>query len=396
MLLFSGGSFLLFSLSCRMHKIKQGVASLINGFSKGSINLLVVLVIMYVLINIFTMNRHAVEMYYSRFIFKYISAALNFVSSLLPISLAEVILFLFAVFISISIIFFIVGIKKASFHSQVLYFLGQSLYSFMCFALIIGISFMLLWGLNYYRQPLSSYLKSVDMNDQNVSKVVEILIEEANSLRNDIEVNYETYTIERFINSSKGMNAYFESVDDEFEFLNGYIFSPPKPILISKLFLQMQISGIYSPFTGEANVNYLIPSFTMTFTMLHEMAHQRGIAYEDEANFIAYVANYKSDDKNMQYTAAFEALLYCLRALDRGEAYDDLVKKIDSRIIEDIKYLSSFWLSYDGHVSKTATAVNDLYLKSNSQKLGVKSYSKVVNLIVAYRLPENNTSSSNN
>lgn len=371
-----------------MHKIKRSLISFTNGFSKSSINTLVILVILYVLINIIAMNSYIVEMYYSRLIFKYISTSLNFVSSLIPISLAEILLFMFIIFVIISITFFIIGIKNAFLNKQVFLFLGKSLYRLMCFALIIYVSFMLFWGLNYYREPLSSYIEAVDMNEHNVSIVVEMLIEEANGLRDEIKISYDAYSLEKFIDLAKDMNVEFNSIYKEFDFLDGFLYSNPKPLLISELFSNMKIAGIYSPFTGEANVNYLIPSFTLTFTMLHEMAHQRGIAYEDEANFIAYIANYKSEDKNMKYTAALEGILYCLSALDRGDEYNSLVKKIDEDVIEDIKYLSKFWSNYDGQVSKVATAVNDVYLKSNSQELGVKSYSKVVNLIVAYRLSE--------
>lgn len=369
-----------------MHEIKKSIISFANGFSKISINFFIVLVIIYVLINILTMHEHIVEMYYSRVVFKYISTALNFISSLIPISLSEILLFLFAIFVFIVITMFFVCMKNAIYNDMVVFFLGQSLYKVMCFALVVYISFMLSWGLNYYRQPLSSHLKSIDIDDNNIAIVVEMLIDEVNSLRSDIEIDYETYSLDKFLELSKDINAKFQPVIKEFDFLDGYFYSPPKPILISKLFLQMQISGIYSPFTGEANVNYLIPSFTLPFTVLHEMAHQRGIAYEDEANFIAYIANYKSDDKNMRYTAAFEALLYCLSALDRGEQYTNLVKKIEPNVIEDIKYISKFWASYNGYISEMATNVNDVYLKSNSQEFGVKSYSRVVRLIVAYRL----------
>ncbi len=369
-----------------MNNIKRNLNFFMRGFSKHSLNHLIVLIILYVLINIFSMYENAVETYYSRFLFKYISAVLNRISSLIPLSLSEIFLFIFILFIFIYIILFILKLKKLKHKVFILGFLGSSLYKLMCFLLFIYISFMLLWGLNYYRVPLASYLDDAEMNDENVAIVVNMLIAEANSLKSNIKNDTQIHNMNLFISIFKSMNSNFESVYNEFSFLKGFFYSNPKPIFISKLFLYMQISGIYSPFTGEANINYPTPSYTLAFTVSHEMAHQRGIAYEDEANFIAYVANYNSKDLDIQYSAALGALMYCLSSLDKGILYNSIVKNIDKKVIDDIKYISNFWRVYDGPVSTVATEVNDTYLKANAQSDGVKSYSKVVNLIVKYRL----------
>ena len=53
-------------------------------------------------------------------------------------------------------------------------------------------------------------------------------------------------------------------------------YSKAKIILNSKLLSYTNITGIYSPFTGEANINTNQPSTSIPFTILHEMAHQRG------------------------------------------------------------------------------------------------------------------------
>ena len=43
-----------------------------------------------------------------------------------------------------------------------------------------------------------------------------------------------------------------------------------------------------------------------------------------------------------------------------------------------------FWSEYDGSVAEVANMVNDMYLKANGQKQGVKSYGKMTDLLVAY------------
>ena len=43
-----------------------------------------------------------------------------------------------------------------------------------------------------------------------------------------------------------------------------------------------------------------------------------------------------------------------------------------------------FWDKYEGKVAETATKINDTYLKLNEQEEGVKSYGRVVDLMLAY------------
>ena len=50
----------------------------------------------------------------------------------------------------------------------------------------------------------------------------------------------------------------------------------------------------------------------------------------------------------------------------------------------DLEADSTFWDEYEGRISETADKINDTYLKVNGQADGVRSYSRMVDLIVAY------------
>ncbi|MFN8548796.1 MAG: DUF3810 family protein [Candidatus Eisenbacteria bacterium] len=64
---------------------------------------------------------------------------------------------------------------------------------------------------------------------------------------------------------------------------------PKFPQPLGELLSRCGINGIYIPFTGEAAV-CAPPEPEQPFVMAHEMAHQRGIAREDEANFTSWLA----------------------------------------------------------------------------------------------------------
>ena len=51
---------------------------------------------------------------------------------------------------------------------------------------------------------------------------------------------------------------------------------------------------------------------------------------------------------------------------------------------KDLEDYSRFWDKYEGRTSEVAEKVNDTYLKSNRQVDGVKSYGRMVDLLLAY------------
>ena len=49
-----------------------------------------------------------------------------------------------------------------------------------------------------------------------------------------------------------------------------------------------------------------------------------------------------------------------------------------------MKENSAYWDKYEGKVAEVADKVNDNYLKANGQSDGIKSYGRMVDLMVAY------------
>ena len=76
----------------------------------------------------------------------------------------------------------------------------------------------------------------------------------------------------------------------------------PKPLINPRLLSVQQLTGIYSPFTIEANYNSEIPDYNIPHTICHELSHLQGYMREDEANFIGYLACIGSDAEAFQYS----------------------------------------------------------------------------------------------
>ena len=148
----------------------------------------------------------------------------------------------------------------------------------------------------------------------------------------------------------------------------------------------MGYSGYLNPFTLESQVNTKIPIQSLITTSLHESAHQLGYATEKEANFIAYQSAIKNDDPYIRYAGYSFALRYFfseLNAIDRNKA-NDLVEKINSGVLKNLKETSDFWKKYENPFEVIIKKTYDTYLKANDEQSGLKSYNEMVGLVINY------------
>lgn len=167
--------------------------------------------------------------------------------------------------------------------------------------------------------------------------------------------------------------------------LKGY-YPHPKPVCISEILSYQNLSGVYSPFTVEANYNADMVDYNIPFTLCHELSHLRGFMQEEEANFIAFLACIGSGEQDFEYSGYLTGWVYCMNALRRtaAEEWQEVREELDEAAEADLRENSRFWDYYDGAVAEVSDKVNDTYLKANGQREGVRSYGRMVDLIIAY------------
>ena len=159
-----------------------------------------------------------------------------------------------------------------------------------------------------------------------------------------------------------------------------------KKITFSRIMSLLGYTGVYMPYTGEANVNVDFPAAYLPDTVAHELAHQRGVASEDEANFAAIVAGLTCGDPVYEYSAALSAwseLGIALCGYDR-EAYFELYATLDPGVQADIVASNEYWAQFQGPVREASDRVYDAFLKSYGESNGIKTYNMVVGLLLAY------------
>ncbi len=184
--------------------------------------------------------------------------------------------------------------------------------------------------------------------------------------------------------NKKLLDAY-DKICDEHDFVQR-LDSRIKPVMLSKPMSYTHITGVYTFFTGEANLNVAFPDYSLPFTAAHELSHQRGIARENEANFMAFLVCSASDDAYLRYCAYLNMYEYVASALAGADTslYTRAYESLPLCVKGELRAYSSFYDTYrDSAASEVSGVINDTFLKMHGTE-GTKSYGMVVDLAVAY------------
>ena len=246
---------------------------------------------------------------------------------------------------------------------------------------LLFFSYVTCCGINYYRTPFSEYagIAREEASLEELKGLCRYLTEQVNQ--------YESCSGKRLSLNEYGAEgrAAMKKLGEEYPVLNGS-YPNPKPLAVSRILSVQQLSGIYSPFTIEANYNREMVAYNIPHTVCHELSHLKGFMREDEANFIGYLACIGSDSRQFRYSGYLLGWIYATNALagEDPESYMELYRLLEPGIVKDLDENTAFWNRFDGKVAEAADRVNDAYLKINDQQDGVKSYGRVVDLMLAH------------
>lgn len=341
---------------------------------------------------------------YTNKIFYYINWPIRKMTQYIPFSVAESLLYIF-VACSIVLIF------KTIFHtvkSVILYIriykegylpekrsmfrplanLGLRFVSVFCVCVAVFIFF---GGINYtgatlaqkYSHPQDGYTV------KQLRELCLILAEDVSLTRQVLETNVngsinETYYGYNPYNLAEEAKVAYSRLPSEYN--SAYKDYPAvKFAYSSEIMSNFHITGIYPYLLPEAVVNINTPIMSLPHTICHEMAHQRGYAREDEANFIAYMACLQSDNPLFAYSAYYTAFSYAMNELRfyDAESWELIMQSINKNVVEDMEQENAYWKQYETISSELTSAVNDTYLTIMTVEDGVKSYGGMLELLLA-------------
>ena len=180
--------------------------------------------------------------------------------------------------------------------------------------------------------------------------------------------------------------ALYEKISNEYSVLEGPGLRVKKTRL-ARVMSMITTTGYLFPYTGEANINIDMPDCFIPVTVAHEISHQRGVASEQEANFVAILVSVGSKDEDFQYSGWLFGFTYLSNALYKADRDEWL--RIRSSICEqanaDLADDTVYWERYEKtRTAESSDKLYDSYLKHNGQDLGRQSYGAVVDLLIAY------------
>lgn len=330
---------------------------------------------------------------YAQAVYPAVSSAVGFLPSLVGFSVAEWVAALFLLFCLGYVAYCVWKIVVSKGERGLMAYRGiMGAAAIVCVALF---AFTVLCGLNYHRYTFTQHA-GYDLTDagadpaerqEELVRLAATLAEELGEKRAELGEDANLFAaepgeFERYANESVSA---VKKLAERYPVLERPLYSPPKPVLASKLMSYANISGMFFPFTMESNINVENPFFVEPWTMAHELAHQCGFMREDEANFIAYLACKESDDALMRYSGlllAYDNTMSALRKADPEQA-TEIAASLTPEVQRDLAQRAAHWAQYEGPVQEASNAANDAYLKANNQTDGMQSYGRMVDLLLA-------------
>ncbi|MDR3643885.1 MAG: DUF3810 domain-containing protein [Clostridia bacterium] len=325
------------------------------------------------------------ESLYSRRIYPLISRAGSLVTAFTPVCMAELMLCA-AVLAALGGLVALVTHRNAVTRRRVASFVLTVLAA----ASACYFFFVVLWGLNYNRQPLAQNLgyKGGSVTSAELSATLTREVNAINSLLADGRIRFDAkgrsfYTGGLLNMEQQTIDGFNTLARQNSLFNRNYVC--PKGVLLSLPWCYTGVEGIFIPFTFEPCVNTVTPAFMLPFNMSHETAHFKGFAKEDEANYVAYLAATANSDPYFRYSGHMAACSYLSNALYATDQalWQQSMSKLDSRAVGDFNYYNQYVERFAGPVQKASQQMNDSYLKSQGEPQGIVSYNLFVSLLAA-------------
>jgi hypothetical protein len=334
------------------------------------------------------LNPQLTENLHTGGIFYILSWPLLRISSLVPFSLTEVlvvvVLPLTIVFLAVRAIFKIIKNRQDRLKR---FFNGLNRVAWVL--TIFLLVFMLMHGFNYSRLPAAEIfnLPVKERPADDLAATANWLTKEAALLRENLsEDEHGVFVLSGSIKETMlDVNAAYDAAEVDWPALRGHSIRP-KGVLLSHYWSYTGITGVYNPFLVEANVNIDQPAYSLPDTIAHEVAHTRGFAREDEANFVAFLTGMYSQNSDYRYSVMLDTWIRITNRLYTAdkEAYEQVASGLTDAMRRDLTAGSLYWKQFEGSVQEVSDQANNLYLQANMQSDGVASYGRMIDLVLAW------------
>lgn len=260
---------------------------------------------------------------------------------------------------------------------------------------VLLVTFYLLWGFHYARPDLEARRGLPTADDADRTELVRLAERSVAATNEAYRAVHETDdagapTALPAGDGGRLREALLEGwrrLADErgFPAHHAWRFGPAKEFVPDGFLVRLGLGGFYFPWTGEAVVDGGTPASDLVQSVAHEAAHQRGIAPEDEASFVGFLAASRAPHPLARYSALLFAQRHLVSAATSGAPglREQLTAARLPGVTRDLRDLYAYLRRRIDPAARATRRVNDAYLRSNRVEGGIASYGLVTRLLVA-------------
>jgi Protein of unknown function (DUF3810) len=243
---------------------------------------------------------------------------------------------------------------------------------------VLYLWFMLAWGLNYRRVPLTSRLdfNRARIKPEAASELAEQTIDSLNRL------HPQAWNL-AWPDDHRLATVLAPSFDRTQRELGGLLLARPakaKPTLLAPYFRWASIDGMTDPFFLEVLLNPEVLQVERPFLLAHEWGHLAGLGHEAEASYFGWRLCVGSDVQ-AQYSAALFVYGHVMGAVDPATR-DRLIARLNEGPRGDLRAIAAREARAHPTVRRGAWVAYDRFLRTNRVAEGVASYGAVLDLIL--------------
>jgi hypothetical protein len=239
--------------------------------------------------------------------------------------------------------------------------------------------FLIFWGLNYQRLPATIRFGSdpAMLSDDDVRRAAETVVRRVN----------ETYSAGRRIDLLTApalvqrLAPAFAAGGRQAGMPWAIVPGRPKWSLAGALFPWIGVDGMMNPLALEIILNPDVLPFERPFVLAHEWGHLAGLAGENEASFVAWLACL-AGDRDARYSGWQALLIHFLRVLPQAD-----VRRASMALApgpsHDLDAIAVRLRRRNQVASVVSWRVYDRFLRANGVETGMGSYDEVVRLAVS-------------
>lgn len=235
--------------------------------------------------------------------------------------------------------------------------------------------FVVAWGLNYARPPMEVRLTlpPFDVSEADVEALLDDSVRAVNAGHAAAHADQ--------VDESAAVAEALAHVDARDGRPGPITPGRPKPTLLAPYFRMAGVDGLTAPFALETLLNPDLTPMERPFVLAHEWAHLAGQADEAEANFAAWRALAAAPSPRLRYSA-WLFLLSETAGQVAGEPRRAVLQRLDDGPRADLAAIAARARDRVDVVQRVGWRVYDRYLRSQGVADGVRSYSRVVRLVV--------------